>query len=232
MHWFGSTSSMQNQNTHTRVNTLDLDAFNFNRFTWWFHTHKANIIFIILLVTIVIVGVYLGQQLSKEQCTSDKAEIGIIFGINIILIGFTYMCVWPHTQWRTLPPHSSKFLGTTAIAHQQTHASHKIRMQTPSKYLNVAPIARANSIPMVTPIPMQEPPIVQSVITPIPVSTPKVEEEPPSWFSNFVSKINGPSEPLTLEETEKQSWLDSFTEGLLSVEHKLFLDKSPHNPDL
>jgi hypothetical protein len=221
MHWFGSTSSGQNQDTHTRVNTLDLDAFNFNRFTWWFHTHKANIIFIILLVTIVIVGVYLGQQLSNDRCTSDKAEIGMIFGINIILIGFTYMCVWPHTQWRTLPPHSSKFLGTTAIAHQQTHASHKIRMQTPSKYLNVAPIS------MVAPIPTSEPPIVQSVITPIPVATPKVEEEPPSWFSNFVNKINGPPEPITSEETEKQSWLDSFTEGLLSVEHKLFPNTPP-----
>lgn len=226
MHWFGSTSSVQNQDTHTRVNTLDLDAFNFNRFTWWIHTHKANLIFIILLVTIVIVGVYLGQQLSNERCASDKAEIGMIFGLNIILIGFTYMCVWPHTQWKTLPPHSSKFLGTTAIAHQQTHASHKIRMQTPSKYLNVTPIPTATSIPT------QEPPIVQSVFTPIPIAPvtnpSKVEEEPPSWFSNFVNKINGPSEPTTTsQDTEKQSWIDSLTESLLSVEHKLFPNTPP-----
>jgi hypothetical protein len=174
-----------------------------------------------------MVGVYLGQRMSNEQCTSDKSEIGMIFGINIILMGFTYMCVWPHTQWRSLPPHSSKFLGTTAIANQQTHASHKIRMQTPAKYLNITPISRDNSISLINP----EPPIVQSVITPIPKPTPiptpapipqpKVEEEPPSWFSSFVSKISTPSPPTTAStepKVESPSWLESIVDRIFSLE--------------
>lgn len=176
MGWFSYKPTVQNLDTHTRVNTLDLDAFSYNRFTWWLHTHKANIIFLIFLIIITLIGLYAAKQMNTDQCTSDKAELGICFGANTALILFTYLCIWPHTQWKTLSPQSSKFLGTTAIAHQQALASQQFRIETPTRYLDAAP----------------EPPIVQSVITPIPEPVPKVEEpEAPSWFSNFINSMAG-----------------------------------------
>jgi uncharacterized membrane protein (DUF485 family) len=177
MDQFSSKSTVPD--THTRVNVLDLDAFNYNRFTWWFHIHKTKIIFLIFITVIVLIGVYVGEQMNTDQCTSDKAQLGIWFGVNTILVIFTYLYIWPHTQWKSLSPQSSKFLGTTSIARQQAQLSHQIPMETPTRYLNAGP----------------EQPTVQSIITPIPQSKPIIKIEEPeelSWFRTWIDSITNP----------------------------------------
>ena len=180
-----SKLTAQNLDTHTKVNRLDLDAFNYNRFTWWLHTHKANIIFLILLTIMVLIAVYVGDKMNSNQCASDKAELTIWFGVATGITIFTYLCVWPHTQWRSLSPQSSKFLGVTAIARQQTHLSHQTLMETPEQQQTAQP-----EPPMAQPIvqPMAQP-IVQSMVTPIPQPEPvaKVEEsEATRWLLNLI----------------------------------------------
>ncbi len=115
----------------TAVNTLELHANGYSRTSWWLHTHKANFVFIIMLVIIAVVSFTIEDMIRTDQCATDKTTAGILFGLDVMLAWIIYQGIWPHTQFRKLPPTSSKFLGCSAIIHQQNQLLPQAFVQTP-----------------------------------------------------------------------------------------------------
>jgi hypothetical protein len=124
MTW-GQTSSRSDHSS--RINVLDLNRYGYGRFTWWLHTHKANIVFMLLLISIIVVMWFIGSNMAVEQCTSNKTMLGVLFGIDVLLILIAYICVWPHTQWRSRSVNASQFTGSNAISRQQLFAAPPMR---------------------------------------------------------------------------------------------------------
>ncbi len=119
--------------TNTKVDKLNLHEYGYNRFTWFMHTAKANLLLIFTIVMIIAIVAYIEENIRTEQCNVDKTKIGIALAIDFVLIIFTYTCIWPHTQFRPLPSNASKFIGHTAIANQQNLATKHEIIQTPYK---------------------------------------------------------------------------------------------------
>ncbi len=115
------------------INVLDLEKYGYNRFTWILHTHKSNIIFLILLTIIIILTSYV---IKDGDCIVNKQSSQILIGINMLLIIITYTSIWPYTKWTKPKLDSSKFIGAYAIASQQIKDSHKIFSETPGLNFN------------------------------------------------------------------------------------------------
>ncbi len=77
--------------------------------------------------------VYIEETIRAKQCDVNKIKISIAIAIDFALIIFAYAFVWPHTQFKSLLSNASKFMGHTAIAHQQNLATKHEIIQTPSK---------------------------------------------------------------------------------------------------
>ena len=159
------------------INVLDLNRYGYGRFTWWLHTHKANIVFMLLLISIIVVMWLIGSSMAVEQCTSNKTMLGVLFGIDVLLILIAYTCVWPHTQWRSRSVNASQFTGSNAISRQQLFAAPQMQTKLYS--------------------PSQSEPIVQSMIMPAnglaqaePMNKSKLMAAPGQAF-NYIQSLKG-----------------------------------------
>ena len=159
------------------INVLDLNRYGYGRFTWWLHTHKANIVFMLLLISIIVVMWLIGSSMAVEQCTSNKTMLGVLVGIDVLLILIAYTCVWPHTQWRSRSVNASQFTGSNAISRQQLFAAPQIYTKLYG--------------------PSQSEPIVQSMIMPAnglaqaePMNKSKLLAAPSQAF-NYIQSLKG-----------------------------------------
>lgn len=100
------------------VDNNKLNQFGWNKVKWFFHSRKANIIFLLLLGVIIGSIVLIVLSYIDGKCEEKKQMNSIIVGVDIIVAFFAYMLVWPYTQWLH-PKNVSKFTGHSQIALQQ-----------------------------------------------------------------------------------------------------------------
>lgn len=196
MYWFNRKPYTRVVDTHTEVNTAELGSFGYNRFSWWVHTHKANLLFGTLMLIVITLIVVVSIQMHQDQCTTDKGSLAAYFLSIVTILGINMLFVWEHTQWRGLSADASKFIGVSGVATQQMSASHKIRTQTePQDNIQLTQMPqqisdlvtnkgrvdtpRPNDITSDTYVPRRRNPfmptnqtIVESVVTPIPSTAP------------------------------------------------------------
>lgn len=106
------------------IDTNKLNQFGWNKVKWFFHSRKANIIFLLLLSAIIYMIVLIVLSYKDGKCKEKKQTNSILAGVDIILVVLTYALVWPYTQWKH-PSNASKFTGHSQIALQQVPAMFK-----------------------------------------------------------------------------------------------------------
>jgi hypothetical protein len=102
-----------NSNNYS-VDTNQLDEFGWTKSNWVIHRNKANIIFLLLLTSIITILSLIIVSFNN-QCLGKSEYISILFGTNILLIGITYKFVWKYTKWTKPKVGESQFTGNSSI---------------------------------------------------------------------------------------------------------------------